>query len=494
MPKDTLTQISRDLRKTHFNLGSSGAAYETAHQHQYRQSGGSPATVSRPRDAHLSLGKEGSRLVAETEMNARYTGKGAENRIVLSQEAKNELRAHHFGMGADRPSYVSHHMDTYGPKQPDLNVSLDSAARIKYVRKAHFTLGSDQVVPASVAKTDFTPKTVEKIEEEKFLAEMRKGLRISHFLPGNSPQTFLSTARKDFTGALGPSAALNSAQKDNLRREHFVLGTDQADLSTVHQDTYTAKAEGRQALSMEKLKDLRSSHFALGQSEVNYHPVSHAVHKPLEVGSAQATVGNSGALRQSHFALGTDPNSWKSISSTAHQVTGPATYERSNGALKARESHFVLGNGPRIGDSSSHQDYVRAVSAQPNHLDPENEKSLRGHHFHLGMDPTQRYQHTNRDYGSQGGPPSGLDEERKKDLRATHFQYGSQQPSFQTSHNLSYVQRPGQSVSPERAKNTRQSHFDLGERKEGGYSTTYKGTYNWIQPRPDRDYKYSIQQ
>lgn len=492
MPKDTLTQISRDLRNTHFNLGSSRVNYETAHQHQYRHRTGSPATAARPRDAHLSLGKEGGRLVGETEMNAKYTGKAAETRVVLSQQAKNDLRAHHFGMGADRPTYVSHHMDTYGPKEADLNVSLDSAARVKYVRKAHFTLGTDQIAPASVAKTDFTPKTVEKIEEEKFLAEMRKGLRISHFQPGNTPQTFVSTARKDYTGVTGPSAALNAAQKDNLRREHFVLGTDHPDLASVHQDTYTVKTEGRQELSLEKLKDLRSSHFVLGQSDVNYHPVSHAVHKPLGVDTTKPKPGDPKELRQSHFALGTDPNSWQSVYSATHQVAGPATYERSNGASKARESHFVLGSGQGIGGSSSHQDYTRALSAQPNRLDPENEKSLRGHHFQLGMDPAQRYKPVNCDYGRQGGPPSGLDAERKKDLTATHFQYGGDQSSFQTSHHLHY--RPGQSVSPERVPNTRKSHFDLGERKEGGYSTTYTGAYNWIQPQPDRDYKFSIQQ
>lgn len=492
MPKDTLTQISRELRSTHFHLGGSGPTYETVHQHQYRQHTVSPVTLHRPKEAQLALGKEGSRLVGATEMTAQYTTHPGESRVVLSQQAKNELRAHHFGLGADRPTYVTHHMETYPPKPLDLNVSLDSAARVRNVRKAHFTLGNDTYASASIAKTDFTPKTVEKVDEEKYLSEMRKGLRMSHFQTGNNPQTYLSTARKDFTGAQGPSAALNTVEKDNLRREHFVLGAEPTELTTVNQDTYTVKKEGRQELSYEKLRDLRSSHFVLGQSDVTYQPVSHSFHKPQVPVSTSHPANVSKDLRGTHFALGTDANTWQSVYSAAHKVSGPVSFQLSDGAAKGRQSHFALGNGPVVGDSCSHRDY-RALSAAPNRLDPENEKSLRGHHFQLGLDPSQRYKSANAEYGTQQGRPSSLDAARKQDLRATHFNYGSEQPSFQTNHQLQYPNRSGESISPERVKNTRKSHFDLGERKEGGYSTTYKGTYNWIQPQPDRDYKFTIQ-
>ena len=493
MPKDTLTQVSRDLRHTHFQLGGSAPSYETAHQHQFKPSPAAPpgaATSSRTREAHFSLGA--GPLRGESEMAAKFRGQSVEHRVVLTQEAKNELRSHHFGMGSDKPTYMTHHKEVYGPKQPDLNVSLDSAARVKNVRKAHFQLGTDDLVTASIAKSDFTPKTVEKVEEEKFLAEMRKDLRVSHFDVGNTPQTFVSTARKDFAGVYGPSAALNTSEKDNLRREHFVLGTAKADLMTVSKDSYTAKHEGRQELSIEKLQDLRSSHFILGQSDPSYQPTSHLVHKgPGPVAPAPGT--HIAAIRQSHFALGTDLNAWKTVYHTTHQPSGPQPVEYSDGAAKARVSHIVMGGGPAIAESTSHQDYKRSISAQPNRLSPENEKSLRGHHFQLGLDPSAHYAPISKGYGVPGGQPSYLDAERKKDLQATHFQYGSENPVFVTRNSQTYANKGG-SVSPERAKNTRESHFDLGENRAGTWRTTYKGTYNWIQPVPDRSYKYQIQQ
>ena len=496
MPREALAKLSREVRNTHFQLGGKDSYFDTAHKQQFRPSTGeSPRAPVNPanhsREVHFQLGADRGSMNTKTEAASRFVSHPGDGRNALSEEAKKDLRTHHFGLGSAQPNYVTHSKEVFAPKTAALNTSFDSAVKDRNVRKAHIQLGSDAPETKSVAQTDYTAKTVEKIEEEKYLAEMRKDLRLSHFQIGSTPATFESTAMRDYTGAKGASAALAPAVKDDLRKEHFVLGTNRPEMTSVAHNSFTAKKEGRQTLDPEHIKELRDCHFVLGQSEPSFQPTSHLHHRgfgPVAVPYTQDTK----TLRKSNLVLGNDQGAWQSVYNSTHQPALRQETKTSDGAAKSRASHFVLGSDTSVVETTHKQDYQRSQSAQPNRLEGKSSHALRAHHFELGREPSH-FDTSYERYGVPGGHASVMDAERLKDLQATHFQYGSQQPSFETS-NKHYYQCTSTSPTPERAPTNRKTYVDFGAKQENVWKSTYKGTYSWIQPVPDRSYKFQIQQ
>ena len=490
MPKEALAQLSREVRNTHFQMGGAHSHFDTAHRQQFQRLAGEragPVLANHSRVVHFALGADQTSMKTETEAASRYKAHSVNCRNELSQETKRNLRAHHFGLGSDKPNYVTHHKEVFIARAPQLNTRVDSKAD----RSAHFQLGSDLPVTLSVARSEFTPKTAERADQEKYLADLKKDLRLCHFQIGSEQQSFVSTARKDYAGTPGPRAGLEPAQKDDLRREHFVLGTSRPEMTSVAKEAYTEKKDGRVTLSPEQVKELHASHFVLGQSQGPNQATSHELHK----GFAQAPVPftqDRATLRKTSLVLGSDQSAWQSVYTSSHSPVLKRGEVVNNGAEKSRQSHFVLGSHAPVNVSTNHDDYQRSQSAKPNSLDPEDAKELRAHHFQLGADRSADFSTSYEKYGAAGGPAGYMDPLRRKDLQATHFQYGSQESSFETSHTRDYRQQAGHSA--EQVRTAAKTNVNFGAKQPGAWKTTYTGTYNWIQPVPDHSYKFEIQQ
>ena len=490
MPREALAQLSREVRNTHFQLGGLHSHFDTAHRQQFQALAGSragPVLANHSRVVHFALGADETSMKTETESASRYKAHSLNSRNELTQEEKRNLRAHHFGLGSDKPNYVTHHKEVFIPRAAQLNTSVDS----KVDRSAHFQLGSDEQVTLSVARSEFTPKTAERAEQEKYLADLKKDLRLCHFQIGTEQPSFVSTARKDYRGIPGPRAGLEAAQKDDLRKEHFVLGTSPAEMESVAKQAFTEKRDGRVMLSPEQVKELHASHFVLGQSQGPNQATSHELHK----GFGQVTVPftqDRATLRKTSLVLGSDPGAWQSVYASSHTPVLKKSEVVNNGAAKSRQSHFVLGSHAPVNLSTNHEDYQRSQSAKPNSLDPEDAKELRGHHFQLGAERSSDFSTSYEKYGREGGPAGYMDPQRRKDLQATHFQYGSQESSFESSHSRDYRHQAGHSA--ERTRPAVKTNVNFGEKQAGTWKTTYTGTYNWIQPVADHSYKFEIQQ
>lgn len=490
MPREALAQLSREVRNTHFQLGGAQSHFDTAHRQQFQPLSGDragPVLANHSRVVHFALGADSTSMKTETEAASRYKAHSLNARNELTQDVKRNLRAHHFGLGSDKPNYVTHHKEVFVARAPQLNSSVDSKAD----RSAHFQLGSDLPVNLSVARSEFTPKVAERAEQEKYLADLKKDLRLCHFQIGSEQPSFVSTSQKDYTGAPAPRAELGEAVKNDLRKEHFVLGTSRPDMTSVAKQTYTEKKDGRVTLRPEQVNELRSSHFVLGQNQEPSQATSHELHKSFGPVAAPATQDRA-TLRKSSLVLGSDPGAWQSVYASAHTPVLRKPTEAAGGAAQPKKSNFVLGSDAPVNLSTNHEDYQRSQSAKPNRLDPENMKELRGHHFQLGVGRAADFSTSYEKYGAEGGPAGYMDPKRRKDLQATHFQYGSHQPSFESSHSRDYPQQPTHSA--ERSKPVTKTNVNFGERQAGTWKTTYTGTYSWIQPVPDRSYKFEIQQ
>ena len=494
MPKAALAKLSRDVRNTHFRLGEAGTDFETAHQQQFRKLAGlecvkpSP-TANQSRQVHFALGADISSMNTETEAASRFKPFSVDSSPALTQEIKNQLRAHHFGLGHDRPSYISHNKEAFAPKvNSELNKTVDEGGRGS--RKDHFQLGVDGTVKESEARANFTPKAMERAEGERELAERKRTQRLTHFQMGTAAQSFQSTAQAHFQGVPGHIGALDAPLEADLHRDHFSLGTHRPEMSTVAKEFFTGKTTpNAPLLNQQQVRDLRASHIVFGQGDTPVEPTYREFHKGGPV--AIPTTRDPKTVRTSSLVLGSDRTQWTTVYNTMHQQTASTPAKLSPEGGQSLASHFVMGSDRTEQTTTSRRDYQRAMSTHANRLPAEDEKSLKGHHFQLGLDPSAHYSTSNTDYGAVGGSPSVMDAARKRDLQCVHFQYGSAETSFETNHRTAFGSKGG-SVSPQRKRPDRKTNVTFGSQR-GAWETTNAGTYQWIQPVPDLTYKFQIQ-
>lgn len=492
LPKEQRVRVAREVRRTHFTLGSADYGYGTTHNRHF------PAYTASPPVSGLENAKKTHKSHINSTENLSKAGKISEFQakfqphdlklaaVVASQETKSDLRKHHFQLGSsssalqssmrsDFPAYLS-------PTQTATHLQALS------LRKHNFQLGTRDFPYASTAKLDYTPKQTEGWGKEEKLIQFRRDLRASHFQVGANPQSFVSLSHKDFCpkqfSARSPSKAVLG--------DNFVLGTSEKPWASTNHLAFTGKTEGKQGLEKERLSDLRASHFTLGSQSGSFQSVAHETFRP-QPNIPFVPIKDAG-LRKSHFTLGSDGNTWSTVYQETHlgQTDGQVTAQRDRNADKA--SHLVIGADPGPMVSQASATYRPLGDAQPGKLEAGVEKDLRTHHFQLGQE-ARSFTRTSNDYAGASAEPGKLDSELKRDLRTHHFTYGEDGGAVVSRMQADYQPRQGQPahLAAEQLANLRKSHFGIGADSGDLHGPSeYQGQYHWVQPVPDTSYRFTF--
>lgn len=492
MPREQRLRVAREVRKTHFILGTADYGYSTTQHSNHPGYAASPTTIGlenkrKTQKSHLNLCDAAPTDGKTSEFRAKYQPHDLrQTSVTLSKDTKDDLRRHHFVLGgAADPlqSSMRSAFPTYpSPVQSTAAIQLLS----KTLRKHNFELGNKDYPFASTSKLDFTPKKTDGWGKEEKLIQFRRDLRASHFRYGGNPQSYVSLSQKDFSPK--QYSARNPAHAP--LGDNFVLGTSEEAWKTTAQTMFPTHSVGRPGLSSDRLTDLRASHFTLGNQGGNYQTTStdnfvkHAV-------TAVSPVTDVG-LRKSHFVLGNEGNLWSTVYQETHlgKGDGLVVAQRDRNADKA--SHLVMGADPAPMVSQTAATYQPHSDAKPGRLDGEVAKDLRTHHFQLGGEQRE-FTRTSSDYAGLPAEPGVLDPDLKKDLRSHHFTYGRDGAAVVSHNQLDYPLRQGQParLESDRKADLRRSHFGIGSGDLRGESE-YKGKYHWVQPVADSDYHFTI--
>lgn len=496
LPKDQRIRVAREIRRTHFTLGEADYGYPTTQHTHY----GAPSADSNPanaeyvkniRKSHIQINPADAKGNVISEFKAKYpahdVGKAA---VSLSQVTQADLRRHHFELGNFSGALVSSTHSAFVPlhSKSDAQLQKDIQLQKQNIRKHNFEFGEHAPTLESVTHHDYGPKTAEGWGSEERLKQFKRDLRTSHFQVGGVSQTYVSTAMRDYNPK--ETAARQPAQM-HLRKEHFSLGEEGRPLASTSHLAFVPMGEGKQQLNEEKLRDLRSSHFTLGGDQVAYQPVSHATHsrQPL---AATAPIKDVG-LRKSHFQLGADGNSWTTVYQRTHlgRTDGQVRAQRDRNADKA--SHLTVGTDGVPMVSVNQSTFRPHTTGQKGQLDPALAKDLRTHHFQLGPEAV-RYKPISKDYTGAYAEPGTMDAALKKDLRSHHFSYGQEGAALVSRNQVDFQKRTAESakMDPRLMKNLRGNHFDIGENAHLYGTTEYRGKYHWVQPVPDKGYRFAL--
>jgi len=301
-PKETTKEKLNRLRKSHFDFGHDSQTYETTvgesigaiDYNACKKNNDMPDFSKSIKKVNVNFGS----MKVEYETNA----------------------ASNFGGKADMFEAAKH------------RTILDAATKAD-LRKSHFTVGHDKVIPKSLTHETFVKKLADQIEAEKTrneVANIRSGMRKTYLSVGTDPMTaatYTSTAKNAYNAKPVVFVPMNQQQKDDLRKVHWNHGTDTEDvaavrkMSALHQDMQNAISGADYSVDhamVQKVKEGRKTNIKLG--EVTKLPESEARgnfvyydYKKLQ--SAAMSKEAKADLRASHFKLGTETNSYKDIQS-----------------------------------------------------------------------------------------------------------------------------------------------------------------------------------
>ena len=496
LPKDQRIRVAREIRKTHFILGDADYGYPTTQHTHYavQKQDQNPADIEYIKSiqkSHIRMNPKDAKADGISEFKAKYPAHDVSKAAVsLNQAAQADLRRHHFEFGNSSAALVSSTQSAFVPQRSKSDAQLlkDIQQQKQNIRKHNFQFGEQPPLLESVTHHDYGPKTAEGWGAEERLKQFKGDLRTSHFQVGGVSQTYVSTAMKDFNPK---EMAARPPAEMHLRKEHFSLGAESRPMASTSHAAFGPKSDGKQQLNEEKLNDLRSSHFILGGDQVSYQPVSHATHTRQQL-AATAPIKDVG-LRKSHFKLGEDGNTWTTVYQKTHlgKTDGQVRAQRDRNADKA--SHLTVGTFGAPMVSVNQTAFRPHTTGQPGQLDPALAKDLRTHHFQLGPEAV-RYQPISKDYDGAYAKPGVMDDALKKDLRSHHFSYGQEGTALVSRNQVDFQNRQGgpTKMDPALMKNLRGNHFDIGETGHLYGTTEYRGKYHWVQPVPDKGYRFTF--
>ena len=295
--QEEVTKIKQELRKTHFEVGSSNANYETGYK---------------------------------TEYNAKQ---------INLQKASMDLQKEHFKLGTDKASYQTNYKSSqegFAKGKQEFKAEV-----LRDLRQSHFVLGSSQSEYIKTSQ-DFNggkPADVEKLQDGR--------LRKTNFILGNNEKPW-KTSYKDSHSNSTASLAVSSRDRNTDKASHFVLGNSDADYLSVHaKDFKESKVFGQR--DQKWAEYLRKHHFDMGQ----FKPSFASQNQKYGKGKVEA-VGNdkemAGDLRASHFKLGNDKNEMVSTAkSSFSQVKASKSVEKLE---KVHGKHsYRDGNGKFYGNT-----------------------------------------------------------------------------------------------------------------------------------------------
>ena len=184
----------KDLRDTHFRLGTDGENGITSYVYDYRRFG--PDADANEKDPVIS-----ARLLAKKD----------------------------FQLGTDRDDPASSYRKDYGPKNAG-NAGLDKDL-IKDLRATHYALGHDPRSFETIHKQDYVDLGRDK-RDPKDISNMRTKMRMQNFKFGDDPTNYKSSTADAYAKRPPRAQPIKPADGTDIRKTHFVFGNDPKDYGT----------------------------------------------------------------------------------------------------------------------------------------------------------------------------------------------------------------------------------------------------------------------
>lgn len=323
----------------------------------------------------------------------------------------------------------------------------------------NITFGSDPVKYESVHQHDYK-RVVGSSEDRLAFKENSKYLRAAHFELGTSKRDVPTSGKggetaskdayrdpgKEFYKNYMKEQAEKGDKKAALQRANFTLGCDE-DRANLYKSIHSLEIcepanlprEKNKLSGKDETKALRSHSFSLGSDRMDYTSTISAAHVHFtDVDRGPDIRERTRALRKSSFSFGTDNVDYQSASRLAFTDEGVR-----GGQHEAAEDpgtrgvNFKVGNDPVDWDSESRRSYSQVEKLNehcrnPTRLDPQQLVRLRSHNFNFGTDVPVYQSLGQQSFGAkQVRSGAELAKERenmehiKKDLRATHITLGA---------------------------------------------------------------------
>ncbi len=376
----TSQETKSDLRKHHFQLGSTSSPFQSSMRSSF--------------PAHLST---------------------AQSAAAIHLQAKS-LRKHNFQLGNRDYPFASTAKLDYTPKKTDGWGKEEKLIEFRRdLRASHFQVGANPQSFVSLSHKDFSHKQISARSPTK----QGEG---DNFVLGTSEEPWASTTQLAFSGEMAGRQGLEIEKLRDLRASHFTLGSQSGNYQSVAHETFKPQP----SVAFVPIKDagLRKSHFTLGSDGNTYSTVYQETHKGQTDGVVTAKRDRN-ADKTSHLVMGADPGPMVSQTSATHKPIVDAQPGRLEASVEKdlRSHHFRLGEEARSFTRTSN-DYTGAA-AEPGVLDPELKRDLRTHHFTYGENGSAAVSRMQEDYQPRQGQPAHLAAEQLAYLHRSHFGIGA---------------------------------------------------------------------
>ena len=423
---------------------------------------------------------------SEAQTRYQYT---AQKATKIDQNAKNDLRKHHFHLGTENSNFQTMNNACYNynaaaANDPKMMAEINETK--SRIRKHNFAFGEDDTSKVSVMQADYLKKAKDMDIQAK------RDLRTTNFTFGTDMGPQYSVNSATYAQQNGAPAKLNAEKAADLRNAHFNLGDDVNPWKTNNSVSYYKQNGSPERLNEEQKAALRASHFKLGQEMSTMQSVSHASHTGAPI-RAQTSENKElmKNIRNSHFSLG-DPNAGLQKQSEfatrfhSHGGHEPATVNQA-AKNELRATHFQLGGEGKnyvSTNTSSYQARPSLLDAKQMQEIKDREAEIRKHSFVFGDDPHSRVSVMHAEYNSKPTGATRVSEAAQRELRATHWGMGNESVVYTTTMANSYQKNapePG-AFNKEKANDLRKEHFAIGENNQWPKHTTNSIHHTWKQP------------
>lgn len=475
---------------------------------------------------HFSLGQDKSTHHYSQSQRAQLPlVQGGEKTIPLNDA--NKMRATHFVLGDEKRTGISTNDANFQEPPNDFRKQQLDQETKDNLRKSHFDVGAGNGTYNTTHGVHYQGKQSQATKQEKISQNDRRAkMRNHNFNFGDDRNNFVSMN----TATYRPqgSTTTGKIQNEDIRKTHFTLGEQSAAMMTEHQREYIEKeGQGVDRDSKTSTKQFQSTNFVFGDDDPTKISSSHIHYHHYPGQQEGLNTEKQGQLRQTHFSLGNHPGVKESVNQMAYQPKS-TNYEKANKDFQ--KTNFSLGDGGNqyatsYGSACAPAAVGGHAPAQPvdnrsfkssfdigggkfqgktqfqsaytpqnysaSQADKEFINKIKSNHFDLAEDTAMKGQYLTENqsqFQDKGDPMkirSNLDENRKADLRCSHFDIGGNKVPFTSTMQSSFTpqQRAAAAFNDEKARDLKNSHFNIGEGQKMDYSTQNTINYRWVQPR-----------
>lgn len=476
LPSHRRSKIVKEVRKTHFHLGSDQNQFKTTNFSDYKTN---KLTVQQVHPinniSHVQLSSD-KRERFITEFSSKFRSASEEPRVSSFKPVPA------IALNASPGIYTTTSSNSY-KKVEKIRPSPKSYRLVDDKKNKHsFEMGTGTPIEyKSTMKNDF----LYKAPRDKGLSakEIKMKYGNSHNLNekvGVYATESLSEYRQYKSES--PAKLVRVNEIDSIR--YSETGNE---LLTTNMTHYYVKKTENASLSTEKLGELKSSHLNFGNSPTNFTKSS-LQHSPIY--SKISIVKKSHP--ESSISFGQDASDSKSNYSTFF-TSKPAARSASIELEKKNSQNISSVNLGVVKNSyvTEHNAVHKLLNESPGRLSPDAEKTLKTHHFTLGNESPD-YQSTSSNYGKVNKHLKRMDMLLTKvSTNHSNWSFGNYPTQKKSEVQQEYQWKGTQAELNPNKSDKNKCHFQLGS-KPTTWSSNYNSNFGWINPVPDTEYKISL--